>query len=92
MGYPVAGPNAYFLDGTAYTLTTSFVKKDFGFTSAGIFIKNESGAGAIFWSVDGTNVAGKLLTGESLTLQGVGYNSIYLEGAAGGEAYRLMVW
>ena len=83
---------AYYLDNTVYTLTASFVKKDIGFAANGLWIKNDDTANAIYWSINGTDTAGKLLKGESLFLQNVGYDFLYLKGQAGAELYRIIAW
>ena len=87
----VRPPNNYFLSDSTYTLTTSFVKKSFGFTPVTIWIKDDVDA-AIFWSWDGTNVAGSIHGGESITITGAQYDWIYLKGVAGSESYRIVAY
>lgn len=85
----------FYQDG-AVALTNAFVATDFTFKgttfgSTKIFLANDS-AGYIEYSLDGTNVHGKLVAGEKREMPDRFLHRIYLRGQAGGEAYRLEVY
>ena len=84
--------NRYYKDDTIAALTTGWTEMAFGFTSSSISLANDDDAKAVSWSFDGTNVHGKLLAGDVITMDGRAEARIYLKGSAGGEKYRLIAW
>lgn len=84
----------YFEDQAGTALTTAFVEQDFGFCAASIALFNDATGKYIEWSVDGTNVHGRLkdTDDQPRVILFKNVNSIYLRGESGGESYRLEVY
>jgi len=64
---------------------------DTGFTSTGLQLINDA-ATSIFFSLDGKRDHFELRAGENILFDFIRAQGIWLRGAAGGEAYRLIVW
>jgi hypothetical protein len=86
--------NSYYKDHTVTALTSSFVLQSFGFTSQSLLIANDEAiaGGYIEYSFNGTNIHGKLLPGETRSMDFRSQIGIYLKGQSGGEKYRLEVY
>lgn len=78
---------AYFKDHSDVALTTSFQEFTWDFNSVNIFIASDSGT--IEYSLNGTDVHGRITVGKERDMQYRALSRIYLRGAAGAEQYRL---
>lgn len=87
-----AGNPLLFKDDRAAAETPSRVyPKDNGFRCAAFQVINDS-AVSIFFSFDGVKDHFELFAGENVLFDKLHTDRIWLRGAAGGEAYRLIVW
>ncbi len=82
--------NGFFRDQTDLALTTAFQVVDFGFTSIRIFIASDSAT--IEYSLNGTDVHGRLTNGQYRDMEDRVLSRLFIRGTAGGEAYRLDVY
>lgn len=74
------------------TTTTSFINRDFGFTSRSILFTND-GAGTIQISFNnGTTIHGNIKASETLTFDGLAKQRLAVKSAPGGNAFRWWAW
>lgn len=62
-----------------------------GFTSRGMVISNDS-VRSIFFSLDGIRDHAEVLAGETLQIDWIHAQQLFLRGQAGAEEFRLWVW
>jgi hypothetical protein len=88
------GRSHAYSDNVAMALTTSFKEVALGFLSVGINLANRQSGGTISYSFDGTTVHGVLKDTDTQprTFLFKSTRSVWLKGAAGGEAYHLDAW
>jgi hypothetical protein len=86
----VAGGPVSFYE--KYQTTTLYVQKSFGDSVNTITVSNDSTTDTVYLSYDGATVDGDLTTGESVTLNSKGKNSIYISALAGGGYVRIWCW
>jgi len=85
--------NSYFSDQVVTALSGTFQNFAFGFTSINITLFNDSNVEVIEFSFDGTNVHGRLKSGEGITQDFRSQSSIWLKTVSGNPSdYRLMVY
>lgn len=89
-----AAPNTlgYYTDGTATPLTGTFQTLYFQFNAKWLLLVNDdtTGTNKIVFSWDGINNHGILGAGQSVTIDTLNANVIYLKDQNGAPAYRLM--
>ena len=84
--------SAFFKDQVTLTLTTAFQVVDFGFNSIKVFIANDHATNYIEYSIDGTNVHGRLKGLEQRDMPDRLLSRIYLRGQVGGETFRVEIY
>jgi hypothetical protein len=82
----------YYMDQAGTTLTTSFQAMIFQFNAKWASIINDETTGTkqVIFSWDGVNNHGILNPGQSMTIDTINANIVYLKEANGAPAYRLM--
>lgn len=87
----VGSSDAFYADSTMVPLTNAWQNVAFGFNSFNITLTHDGAItdGDIFYSFDGVTTHGRLRSGEGFAHDFQTQPSIWMKGAAGGEAYRL---
>ena len=89
-GQAIPSPLGFYTDNTIAVLTTSFVRSSFNnvMNTINIFNDETTGTKAVIFSIDGTNVSGTLLPGQSVQIQNANVSGISLKYAVGAPAFR----
>jgi hypothetical protein len=85
----VGGPVDYY---TEITTTNLYVATVFGDAMNTITLSNDSTTDSVQASYDGATIETELKPNESVTLNVMGRNSIYLKGTAGSGKVRIWGW
>lgn len=89
-GAPTGSTNSFFTDQTGVVLGASFTGITFGFTSFNITLANDDTTEVIEFSFNGTNIHGRVLVSEEISMDYRTQPKIYLRTVSGNAAnYRL---
>lgn len=88
MGFP-----AFFQDQTT-PLTASFVIRDLGFKADSIIITNDNttGTDSILISIDGSTTHGRVMPGETLSLDQLEIPALFLKYSGAAPSYRVFAY